>query len=149
MQADEIIGLVNDTNTRWVFFLNARETPGTNLIDERDEDRDENRPNNWLDDEISEGDHGGTRKDDESNYCDRFLRFLTRLCGPNSRLISVVLMCRQKRDGRKSGLVEQIEAEHLSASLVELSVNCSEFKEVEAATGGSTGRNSRARESMT
>jgi hypothetical protein len=132
VQAEEIIGLVNDTNRKWVFFLNARETPGTNLIDERDEHRDEERPNNWLDDPISEGSQSATRTDDDSNTSERFLRFITRLCGSNSPLISVVLLCRQKSDGTKSGLVKEIEAEQLQASIVELHKDCSEAREVEA-----------------
>ncbi len=130
VQAEEIIGLVKDANRKWVFFLNARETPGTNLIDERQPDQKELPPNDWLDDLTSEG--GRLRSDDESNNCPRFLQFIAALCGPRSPLISVILMCRQRSATRKSVLVEQILAEGLGASLVELTTDCAEVREVKS-----------------
>ncbi len=135
VQAKEIVDLVNKTNTKWVFFLNARETPGTNLIDEREPSMDQSqlRPNNWLDDLASEG--GGTRTDDESNTCPRFLKFIAALCAPNSPLISIILLCRQRSATKESVLIQQIRAEGLETSLVKLARDCAEAREVESVIG--------------
>ncbi len=131
-QADEIHKLIEPTNKQWVFFLNARETPGTNLIDERDESGIVPPPNDWLDGPSSPGEaETQVTPDDFSKSPEHFLRFLLTLCAPGSSSASVVLMCRQENNGADSRLVERIVREKLESTIVPLKGDCSDFDERE------------------
>lgn len=97
-RADEIRRLVRSVAKPWVIFLNARETPGVNTMNDKDRDLP---PNGWLDQKESAA-------PDPSACMDEFLGLLWELCGEQSEAVSVVLMCRNKSPEEPSPLIKEL-----------------------------------------
>ena len=103
-RAEEIRRVTKALNRRWVLFINARETPGANV--ETTSSPGHGLPNGWLD--FIPGTQNIPEDEDASQSS--FLRLLTELCGQDSPLLSVVLLC---RSGGTSSLVDNILSNNL------------------------------------
>lgn len=90
----EIAHVMSSAGKPWIIFLNARETPGANTPKANVFDQ----PHGWLDQ--------GSDKDDRSSCARAFVELITRLC--KSGPVSVVLMCRNRKRGLRSGLMAEL-----------------------------------------
>lgn len=100
-RADEIRRLIASTTKPWVFFLNARETPGSNFSGDDDRARrarsHNERPNGWLDDRAAPS------QATKWNEQEQFVGLISALCkrGPADPVISIVLLTHGK-EGTKT-----------------------------------------------
>ena len=107
---EEIRRLTDATRDPWIVFLNARETPGANqeegLAEAEKADRLKH-PNGWLDYETPR--KSDAEGDNDSAYVKAFVNLLVELCGASSPHLTVVLLCRQKRnDNKDARLFEEL-----------------------------------------
>ncbi len=116
--ANEIKRLVNSVNSRWVVFLNARETPGANIEEEYNSDK---YLNGWLDKVPAQIDN----LDDEMATAQKFVDLLVKLCDPISPRLTVVLLCRNS--GSPELLVQTLKDNHLQGHFLELNTAFAEY----------------------
>lgn len=141
-RSDEIRTLAGTVSGNWTFFLNVRETPGTNVADRMEVFDDESHPNNWLDwDGKSQLPASQRVRDDQSNTLDRFVEFLSHLCAPHiDRRVqqpnppSVIILCRRQNSGEPSNLEKAlIETHRLTPASIIPSESVIEFDEIDVA----------------
>ncbi len=103
-KADELRHLAEESNSSWVVFLNARDTPGANAVDHTASAFDKPPTNGWIDD------------DDETSGSASagLVEFLAALCRPEPPHISVVILCCQA-DHTESPFVERMQSTKLFA----------------------------------
>ncbi len=133
-RADEIRRLVKATNAPWVFFLNARERPGSNLeeMEELGEahDRDVQPPCSPgtgieaapVTQDIGKSDVGAAHEASPNGFLDggsdtsdaeqdAFVEFINTLCqrGAKESSVTVVLMTNAARDHKQKGINDKIQ----------------------------------------
>lgn len=133
-RALEIRNVAASVNTKWVIFLNARETPGTNFAEGTEVINDSRHPNNWLDASEDEAFEARQRiKDDDSNTRTKFLEFIATLCAPVSCAepspLSVVLLCRRSPLGMSPLESAITEVHQLASEAVCPEHSCAAFDE--------------------
>jgi SIR2-like domain len=125
--------ILQSTGKRWVFFLNCRETPGSNF-----HTLPPDKPNGWLD--IDRSDAPASVFRDESACHESFLDFLEQLCAPGSPNTTAVLLARNPRtDGEHAALFKDLETRADSGRIgcppdkwLALSKSCVSFDTVQA-----------------
>ncbi len=138
-RANEIRKIASAINAKWVIFLNARETPGTNLADGMEILNDSAHPNNWLDSASEERIAAATRRnDDDSDNLATFVEFISHLCFavendksvPGSLSMSVILLCRRTPPDKPSPLEETLVSVHHIAEAALPDSPCTNFDEI-------------------
>jgi hypothetical protein len=147
-RGEEMRRLAQTKNASWVIFLNARETPGANVI-EFDAEYSEKFPNDWLDqprgefaarrpatgpskapnEDSRDKERDDTQSEDPSRCQESFLELLTELCGPQSPSISVVVLCRQADPKEDAPVIKGLRKNDMIQHPTRLDRTCVAFAE--------------------